>query len=270
MNQQNRDLQSGWWGTLAADTDTRMQLKCADLSLDLTLRPNDWLVQYEWQTNVIQPLAALRYINAEEALASLEKQQRFVFASPPSQLVIQPILADRPIVCRPIVSVMILPKEEISLYVSLPLWMQLYISDRDKPLLDIPTAHISDTWFGPNSREGEMSYVSRASEQLEVTPSDKHGMRATMEVKILNLSDEVVTLDKISVPTPNLDLYVDAIGRFWTRRITLTREGNEVASLTIDEEISCGIAKHDLTLVAKAREDIGQNKISKALWALFG
>jgi hypothetical protein len=108
------------------------------------------------------------------------------------------------------------------------------------------------------------------TEQLDVKPIANNKARAAIEVRIQNQSEQMLTLDKISVPAPNLSLYADSDGQFWTPRITLVRRDNQDAILSVDEVVSGGLAEADLTLVSAAREDIGRSKITKAISALFG
>ena len=270
MSDLNLDVQSKWWGDFDVTHDTKLLLECADLHLQLVCSDKEWLVKYELASNETPHNGKLSYIDIGFDQGEFDKQQRFVFKKLPKQLIIQPALADRPVICWSTTTVMLLPKQEILLYVTIPLWLQLSISSVKKPLIDIPTVRISDTWFGPNTQEGVIGYASRATDQLNADLSENHGLKATIAVKIKNLSNNVLALDKISVPSPNLDLYVDKSGQFWTRRITLIKEQDDSASLTIDEVMTANLDKKDLTLVAKARDDLGKNKITKALWALFG
>jgi hypothetical protein len=270
MSQQDLKAYSKCWGVFDFQPKTRLQFKCGDLLLDLACGDKDWLMQYELKARDKVQNPCLSHMSTDDDGWELTNQQRFVSDKAPQKLSLHPTMSDRPIVCRPTITVVLLPKEQISLYVCVPLWLQLNISGIENPLLDVPSERISDTWFGPNSREGIMSYALRMSEQLEIKPSNKNGMRATIEIKIKNESNEMLVLDKVSVPAPHLALYVDGAGKFWTRRITMIREQDENATLTIDNVMSCGLANKDLTLVTGPRDDLGRHKITKALWALFG
>jgi hypothetical protein len=263
------ELSTKWWGNFAVAQGEQRTLRCADLCLQLQSLPNQWWLGYEWQLDINQFQPVLETV-AEEALQTLENEQRFVFAELPASLTLQPALADRPVVCRPVVSVSLLPFQEVTLFVCLPLWVKLQTSDGDETLLDIPTVRVCDSWFGPNTREGVISYASQVSEQLDVKPIANNKARAAIEVRIQNQSDQMLTLDKISVPAPNLSLYADDRGQFWTPRITLVRRDNEDAILSVDEVVSGGLQESELTLVCSAREDIGRSKITKAISALFG
>lgn len=263
------ELSTQWWGNFAVAEGEQRVLRCADLYLQLQSLPNQWWLGYDWQRDINQFQPILETV-VEELAETPENEQRFVFAELPSRLKLQPALADRPVVCRPVVSVSLLPFQEVTLFVCLPLWVKLQTGEGDVTLLDIPTVRVCDSWFGPNTREGVISYASQVSEQLDVKPISNNKARAAIEVRIQNQSDQMLTLDKISVPAPNLSLHVDAYGQFWTPRITLVRRDNEDAILSVDEVISGGLPESELTLVCDAREDIGRSKITKAISALFG
>ena len=259
---------SDWWGSFRLAEGEQRFLRCADLCLQLRSLPQQWWLAYGWQNEVSQFEPVLE--QGVGTAGTLENEQRFVFAQLPTELTIQPALADRPVVCRPVVSVSLLPFQEATLFVCLPLWIRLGADKGDKTLLDIPTVRVCDSWFGPNTREGVISYASQVSEQLDVKPIANNKARAAIEVRIQNQSDQMLTLDKISVPAPNLSLYADKDGQFWTPRITLVRRDHEDAILSVDEAISGSLPEAELRLVCEAREDIGRGKITKAISALFG
>ncbi|WP_438970634.1 hypothetical protein [Methylophaga sp.] len=263
-------MKQNWWGTIDFSEGDQRFLRCADLCLQLHSQPNQWWLGYELQTAVNQFEPENELYAEEQETKPLENQQRFVFAELPNKFIVQPALADRPVVCRPLVTVTLLPFQEVSLFVCLPLWVQLFAVDEKKPLVDIATARVCDSWFGPNTREGVISYGSQVTEQLDVKPIVNNKSRAAIEVRIQNQSDHILTLDKISVPAPNLTLYADNQGQFWTPRITLVRRDNEDAILSIDDVMSSGLDEAALTKVCDAREDIGRSKITKAISALFG
>jgi hypothetical protein len=261
---------SNWWGTFEFGEGEQRLLRCADLCLQLQCQPHQWWLGYDWQKEVNQFEPELEHMPVAATDKVFDKEQRFVFAELPKTLTLQPALADRPVVCRPVVSVTLLPFQEVTLFVCLPLWIQLRVEGTKDPLLDIATVSVCDSWFGPNTREGVISYASQVSEQLDVKPIANNKARAAIEVRIQNQSEQMLTLDKISVPAPNLNLYTDEFGQFWTPRITLVRRNNDDAILSVDEVISGGLPESDLSLVATAREYLGGSRITKAISALFG
>ncbi len=261
--------QNRWWGDFDFPRQTQWVMRCADVCLEMHSAPHQWWLGYEWQHTTEQIEPSLK--NETSTFESPPKHEhRFVFAELPERVAIKPALADRPVVCRPDVSVSLLPFQEVTLFVCLPLWLKIASTSSEQTLLDIPTVKVCDSWFGPNTREGVLSYASQVSEQLDVKPIANNKARAAIEVRIQNQSDQMLTLDKISVPAPNLSLYVDKQGQFWTQRITLVRRNLDDAILSLDDVISGGLPLSALELVCAAREDIGRSKITKAISALFG
>jgi len=270
MKQDTVQDETSWWGETEIQHDKCLQLFCGDLQLEILPKQNEWLVQYQLSKELTVFKVELAYISDSDDSIEFENKQRFVSSALPDHVILQPALADRAITCKPKVTVSLFPKQQISLFVGLPLWLQLHMDGIETAILDIPTVRISDSWFGPDSRRGVICYASTNNEQLDLKPTINHGTRATLEVSVKNNSDQILSLDKVSIPVPNLALYVDKEGKFCTRRVSLTREQDENASLAIDDVMSCGLADSDVTLVTKAREDIGRSKITKALSALFG
>lgn len=260
---------NNWWGDFHFPEKTQWVMRCAEVCLEMHSAPHQWWLGYEWQQTTDQDEPSLK--NETSPFISAPKhEQRFVFAELPDRVIIRPALADRPVVCRPAVSVNLLPFQEVTLFVCLPLWLKIASASSEQTLLDIPTVRVCDSWFGPNTREGVLSYASQVSEQLDVKPITSNKARAVIEVRIQNQSEQMLTLDKISVPAPNLNLYMDKEGQFWTQRITLVRRNLDDAILSLDDVMSGGLALTELELVSAAREDIGRSKITKAISALFG
>lgn len=264
------DETKNWWGTFEFSPGHTLQLACADMNMVFTCQQHQWWLGYQWQKHLNQVVPEVLAVNEAIDMTVFEKQQRIVFSKLPSELTLRPALADRPVVCRPVVTVSLLPHQQVSLFVCLPLWIQLWSEQSREVLLDVPSVKVCDTWFGANSREGTISYASRVSEQLDVKPISNNLSRAAIEVRIQNQSSELLNLDKISIPAPNLSLYADDKGQLWTPRITMVRRDNSDATLSVEDEMSCGLKKQALTLVTSAREDLGKHKITKAISALFG
>lgn len=270
MKQDSAQEKVAWWGESAIQSGKRLQLLCGDLQLEILPKDNEWLVQYQLSKDLTVFKAKLSYGDASDEAIEFENKQRFVSNNLPDHVILQPALADRSITCKPKVTVTLFPRQQVSLFVGLPLWLQLHMEGIATAILDIPTVRISDSWFGPDTRKGVICYASTNNEQLDLKPTINHGTRASLEVRVNNNSDQILSLDKVSIPVPHLALYVDKDRKFCTRRMTLTREQDENASLAIDDVMSFGHADSDVTLVTQAREDIGRSKITKALSALFG
>lgn len=155
-------------------------------------------------------------------------------------------LATRTVVAKTIVPLHIPPDESITLYVGTTLWLCLMRGEA--VLLDVPVARLSDTWFGPNTRQGDVCFACRTHARLSMTGIAPNPYKAITPVKIRNRSDENLILDRVNLPVPNLTLY-EGEDRYWTSRVTMTkRSGNTPGEV----EVSNGAPKECLTPVELA------------------
>ena len=149
--------------------------------------------------------------------------QRLAFNQTHQKLRLMPLLADRSVVVRPSQPVSLPPKQKIVLYFSSPLWLQVEVDEPLVELAQIPLQRPSDTWFGPNTREGELCYSLRTSARMNrnFVPHQPH--RVLTEVNVVNLADSILPIDIIQVPLPAMSLYAAASGQLWTQVLTLER-----------------------------------------------
>ncbi|HKI73693.1 MAG TPA: hypothetical protein VJ998_03575 [Pseudomonadales bacterium] len=129
-------------------------------------------------------------------------------------------LSDRPVVARPNQPIHLPSGEHITLFVGTTLWLEL-TRGRDL-LLDLPLARLSDTWFGPNTREGEVCYACPTHARLSMEGIAANPYKAITPVEIRNQADSPLVMDQFNLPVPYLALYRDD-DRHWTSKVTITR-----------------------------------------------
>jgi hypothetical protein len=151
--------------------------------------------------------------------------ERFVHAGESNQVTLLPMLADRPVVIRPRQPVFLLSGQTITLYLSTPVWLKIMVGDPPVLLKELPLMRLSDTWFGPNTREGELCYAGRTQARHDPKELPDRPHRAITPLTIQNKAASPLPLEKISLPVPMLALYGDDAGKLWTQAVTLTREG---------------------------------------------
>lgn len=135
-------------------------------------------------------------------------------------------LATRTVVAGTTVPVHLPPGESATLYVGTSLWICLMREESE--LLDIPVARLSDTWFGPNTRQGQICFACQTHARLSMDAIPPNPYKAITPVKIRNRSDEHLTVDRINLPVPNLALY-EGKDRYWTSRVTVTKRSGTAA-----------------------------------------
>lgn len=200
-------------------------------------------------------------------LLSMEHSIRFAMARPPEQIELRPALADRSVVARPEKPMLIPPGEDVHLYIHSPLWLILNSGKKQTPLVDMPLVRPSDTWFGPNTREGELCYASRSFFQLRLDDLRPLPHRASTPVLLRNRATAPLELERIQVPVHHLSLFTDEDGRIWTQEITLSRDkADDFASVQIKDRAH---SKTKLKRIAEPRERTGGNIVLRAFSSLF-
>ncbi len=138
---------------------------------------------------------------------------RYPFRDPPGSLVFVPQLADRPLVTRPVMPLLVPPAESLTLWISSPLWCRLEVraEDRTVPLdLDLPVLRFSETWFGPDTLNGDLAYASttRARMNPYLTRDEWVDFRIQTPVIIHNEEAQVLRVERLNLPLPACGLYL--------------------------------------------------------------
>lgn len=197
------------------------------------------------------------------------KVERFVYAGDSNRVSLQPRLADRPVIIRPRQPVSLLSGQQITLYLSTPVWIDILVGDPAVLLKSLPAQRLSDTWFGPNTREGELCYSGRTHARHDPADLPDRPHRAITPLTIHNRADSPLAIEKISLPVPWLALYGDLSGRLWTQAVTLSRDsGNELASVAIDSKEQAD--GRSLTRLAEPRQTAQRNSMIRAFSAWLG
>ncbi|MFN3201498.1 MAG: hypothetical protein ACE366_24055 [Bradymonadia bacterium] len=187
------------------------------LTLELTHRPDDWRVVW-WSDK--DPTAKV-WSCAVHDTSTLEPPpdgfhaSRFA-ATDIDEVQITPMLADRPVVVRPDEPLWVPPEGKAIIYVTTPMWCGVHIGGVQ--IMELPTYRPSDTWFGPNFREGVLCYAGRTAARMRVEALLGLRYRVATEVIIHNRHSDGLTVERLSLPTDHLAMYRDA-GGLWTESV---------------------------------------------------
>ena len=195
---------------------------------------------------------------------------RFSIREPGERLRLTPLLADRSVISRPERPLVIPPWEDVTLYVSSPLWMRVEAVGPGITLQEFPLFRPSDTWFGPLTREGGLCYASSTLALTDPSGFPHTPQRAVTPVLIRNRAEESLTVERLNLPVPFLSLYRGADGTLWTQQVRLDRdeEKGELAMLQLDatapEQAGGG------ERLAPPRRPVEKNLMVQAFSRLFG
>lgn len=258
-----------WWGKFTLTGDQSGFWRIGPMKLWLRRLLNEWRIAHCSEGDPNDGALEVRLpVEPREPGAEFEVV-RFFFRQPPDDLSLLPAPADRPVIIRSETPLCIPANEEITLYVSTPLWVRLQVGRPEKLLLELPLYRPSDTWFGPNTREGEIAYAGRTQGRLHLEDLPFRPHRAVTPVLIRNLAEESLLLERINVPVPYLSLFSAADGGLWTQGLTLEREAEKgLAVIYLDKDPPRQAP--DARPVCGPRERAEQNLLKRTFGALFG
>lgn len=221
-----------WFGEFEIHEGARAIWQVGPLAVKVKHARREWRVCCERGDDPWVSTASVR-IDAGEACdeASVD---RYIVDDDSPIFALEPLLPDRPVVTRPVSPVYVPGGEAVRLYVSIPCWLRLAVGEGHKPLTEIPTVRLSDTWFGPSPIDGEFCYALRSRCRLALEADAFVPHRAILPLVVHNRAAQILLLERVNVPVPQLALFADAGGQLWTNEVGLERtEDGHFASLRL-------------------------------------
>ncbi len=260
-----------WWGSFELPVGSTACWRVGPMRLQVANQGHEWLVGYLSEGDPFDDIVHVAVsANEGECLRESAALSRYCFGAERSLLHLTPRLADRPVVSQPQTELFVPPGEQIQLFVSSPVWVQLAVGEARTVLQEFPVYRPSDTWFGPTTRAGGLSYAGSTRaladpQQLPVSP-----FRAITPVLVRNDGEDTLAIQRFNLPVIYLNLFRGEDGRLWTQPVTMRREAgqNETASLVIDKQPprEAGAAAR----LAEPRQSTERNLAVLAFNALFG
>jgi hypothetical protein len=260
---------SVWWGTFSVEEDTANCWRVGALTVWIERRREEWRISHASTDDPFETAVEIT-TPAEEILPEGDVTlHRFAAKRTENGLKITPVLPDRPLVSRPDTPFHVLAGDDVLVYVSSPVWMKIEAGAPPRSLLELPIYRSSDTWFGPNTREGELCYASRTACRQDHDDLPRRPHRAVTPLRIRNRTEATLLIERLNVPVPNLSLYATSRGALWTQTVTveIEREGGTAELRTGTKAPS---EAQGATLVSGPREEQDTNIFTRALGALIG
>ncbi len=244
------------WGDKYLEIGSPLELKLGNLTVGLERTAVEWSAHYSYAQD--------RYVSES---AKEVTRQRTAFNTTTGGITLEPAMADRNVVVRPMQPIRIPDGQEITLYLSTPLWLRCLCSETNTQLLDIPTEILSDTWFGPNTREGEICYANASHARMSLANVPVRPERLISPVGIHNKGGDDLIIERLNVPIPSLSIY-DTGASLWTQDIHITRVHKlEVAEIEFTNTAPSEYS--DAKLISPARQTKDENLMVRALGLLF-
>lgn len=224
-----------WWGDYPLSKDrTGLRWQIGPLHLQARWWPQEWRLAWHHDGDPLD--TAVDYQdNGEIEEVKGQVVGRYALSKAPRTLRLMPRVADRSVVVRPDIPLYLPPSEETVIYVSTSVWIQVEAVEGDGsrvvPLNEMPGYRPSDSFFGSNTREGDVCYASRSLARLRMEDVVQRPHRVLTPVTVRNKGEDALLIERISVPLPLLTLYASANQQLWTQPLTMERgkEGKEGA-----------------------------------------
>ena len=214
-----------WWGTFTIPTGESRIWHIGPTRLVLTRQPREIRVVH-WTEGEALSDASRVDEPFDGEIPEDARLDRFGFDDTPASIVLVPQHADRPVVTQPEFPFHLPPREQATIYVSLPAWLQIRAKADGPAIYEAPLFRPSDTWFGASTRIGELCYASRTAARLNLENLPLLPQRVAAAVHIQNKSSQRLDLERLKLPAPMLSVHASERGRLWTEKITLVRKSD--------------------------------------------
>ena len=259
--------QIDWWGEWAFEIGQARCWRIGPTRLWIERRACEWVIDRETEPD---PFSEALEVASPATGGDLKPETvtTLRFAGSPAGgggLRLGPKLADRDVISRPEMPFTVLPEEEATVYVGSPLWLALEGVPEGRPITEFPLFRPSDTWFGPNTRVGELCYASRTRCRTDPDDLRWNPHRAVTRVTIRNPHPTPLPVHRINLPVSLLPLWRTAPARLVTPPITYTRGGSDETIAELD----IGTPPHGATFVAGPRVTVPKHRLVRAFSRLL-
>jgi hypothetical protein len=254
-----------WWGEVNLQKDHCLQLDIGPLSVAIEHSDYEWRIHSQREKEIDTNDNRLHKITGQFSPCYYPDVARYIVNSTSNRIQLLPALADRPVVCRPVSPINLDAGASVILYVSTPVYVTInLLSNKTSLFQELATQRLSDTWFGPSTRSGELCYASVTSGRLDLQKIPYRIQRATTALIIHNNADDKLLFERIALPAPLLSLYATKNGQLWTQNVSLTREDNgDFAQLKL------GKPPEEALFVNGPRKNAGHGQLIRAFSAIF-
>ncbi|MCB1214010.1 MAG: hypothetical protein KDK66_00910 [Deltaproteobacteria bacterium] len=227
------DQKQTWWQSYKILINTEVYWQIGPLHLWIQHLKHEWKIAYIREED---PLKNTHHWQSHDVLSNLADKEdifRVGMEKDHHAIMLSPKLADRAVVAQAENPLTILPGEKLTIYISSPLWIEAKDLESQKQFFEIPIYRPSDTWFGPNVREGELCYASRTYCRLNLEEVPIRPHRAITALHLNNKTHDNILLEKISLPIPYLSLFLSQDGQLWTESLILEQSKEEASPVRI-------------------------------------
>jgi hypothetical protein len=255
-----------WWGNFEIPENVCCAWKISLLRFYINRSKSEWNFSWHQDEYPSEPAARIDLTGAYKPESEETEQARFIHTAVDAHFDLGLALADRPIVARPETFIFVPPGQQATLYVSSGLWLQPKLNGH--VLMDVPVYRPSDTWFGENTREGEMCYFSRTRARTEAIEPVISPHRVVTPITVINRGTKSVKIERIRVPVVNLSLYTNEKNEFVSNSLSMVL--NENSKETTMEIIPIGRQSGEFQLISTPRVEADNGLLNQTIAKFLG
>ena len=145
------------------------------------------------------------------------------------QIMVLPVMPDRPVVVRPELPVKIPKDQEALFFVSIPVWARIVAKKQEHTILcEEPSVIRSNIWFG-DLMSGELCYSLRSRARRRMVDIEAEPHRVACPVRIRNTTGSQFDVERFCVHIEHLNIYKGST-RLWTNEVLISFQGEDTAS----------------------------------------
>ncbi len=157
-----------WWGNFQLEIGQMGFWQIGPSSFSIHRLKQEWRIVLNEGTDPFSNELVVNVPLPSDEDDTATSLRRYMFQSTHRDLTLIPVLVDRSVVVRPTTPFSIREGQEVTLYITTPLWVRVEVEDMKYPLRDIPTIRLSDTWFGNDTLSGELCYAGKLAGRLSL------------------------------------------------------------------------------------------------------
>jgi hypothetical protein len=260
-------MQTDPWRDVTIADGEAARLRIGPLTLVLTRNDHGFGVTRENSGDPADRSASFETLTTVPEPSATAVVERYATPNGGGKLSVVPVVPDRSVVTELERPLTISPGTEVTLYVGSPVWARL-VEPSGHVLAEFPAWPPKETWFGPNTRDGELCYATRTPGRLEFANTVTHAHRMTTAVCIANGRDEPLVVESVNLPVRRLSVYRTENGRLWTEAVTLERTGRDVFA-TVNVKESPPREAASAVRLSGPRDSIAGGGLFRAFGTLF-
>jgi hypothetical protein len=257
---------SPWWGDYALTVNQTAKWEIGPLRIWIHRSRLEWRLTYEW----VDELDPKGWSHGESDWPEGDCAiQRFVLGETTDGVHLRPLPPNRSVIARPKTSLCVLPGQRARVFVSSPLWVEIAAGTEAVGLCELPTKRLSETWFGTNTRSGELSYAIKTSARTDLAEMPRAQYRLLTPIVIENQASDLLDVERLSLPVPYLTIYRASDGDAWSNEIHMLRtEDGGMAALDVRQ--GPPPEAKGATALSTPREVARQGQLFRAFGSLLG